>query len=280
MIPDPVLGEGYSVRRLELGADGEGPLVASLVHREPTVPAMPEHTGRGEKPPILMMHGWSDYVFDRALLEHLGEAGHDVWGLDLRKYGRSLLPDQTPTSVDHLSRYDREIEAALRIIGPDRPPVLLAHSAGGLTATLWAQRRPRTVRALALNSPWLEMHLGSGVRTLAQTPVRLLAEHLRHRPILPSGSSHYARSIHRDFGGMYDYDLALKPARGHRFPAETLAAVLEGQKRLRAAGPLTIPVLVMHSARSRFGTSFREDMRRADSVLDVHTLARDRKSVV
>lgn len=277
MTEDPVLGAGYTVRRLDLGADDEGPLVASLVHREPTdrrARRAREAVDRDEKPPILVMHGWSDYVFDRALLEHLGRAGHDVWGLDLRKYGRSLLPDQTPTSVDHLSRYDREIGTALRIIGADSPPVLLAHSAGGLTAALWAQRRPGTVRALALNSPWLEMHLGSGVRTLAQAPVRLLAEHLRARPILPAGSSHYARSLHRDFGGMYDYDLALKPAHGHRFPAETLAAVLDGQTRLRAAGPLSIPVLVMHSARSRIGASFREEMRRADSVLDVHALAR------
>ncbi|APX34337.1 lysophospholipase [Brachybacterium sp. P6-10-X1] len=277
MIEDPVLGAGYTVRRLDLGADEEGPLVASLVHREPTGPrthGARKTAARDARPPVLVMHGWSDYVFDRGLLEHLGKAGYDVWGLDLRKYGRSLLPDQTPTSVDHLSRYDREIGTALRIIGADRPPVLLAHSAGGLTAALWAQRRPGTVRALALNSPWLEMHLGSGVRTLARTPVRLLAEHLRARPILPEGSSHYSRALHRDFGGMYDYDLALKPARGHRFPAETLAAVLDGQTRLRAAGPLGIPVLVMHSARSRFGASFREGMRRADTVLDVHALAR------
>lgn len=277
MIEDPVLGAGYTVRRLDLGADDEGPLVASLVHREPTDQRARRARGTvggDEKPPVLVMHGWSDYVFDRALLEHLGKSGHDVWGLDLRKYGRSLLPDQTPTTVDHLSRYDREIGTALRIIGADRPPVLLAHSAGGLTAALWAQRRPGTVHALALNSPWLEMHLGSGVRTLAQAPVRVLAERLRARPILPAGSSHYARALHRDFGGMYDYDLALKPPRGHRFPAETLAAVLDGQTRLRAAGPLSIPVLVMHSAHSRFGTSFREGMRRADTVLDVHALAR------
>lgn len=301
MSSDTVFGEGYSAIRLELGSDAEGPVVATLIHRDRSDDSRdrPEddrersgddrersdheetnteggaRTGRpGEElPPVLVLHGWSDYVFDRGLLEHLGARGHDVWALDLRKHGRSLLPGQTPTSVDHLSRYDQEIGQALRIIGRDRPPILLAHSAGGLIAALWAQRRPGTVRGLALNSPWLEMHLGPGTRTVASRPVRLLAERLRARPILPPGSTHYARTTHRDFGGRYDYDLSLKPPRGHPFPADTFAAVMDGQRRLRAAGPLTIPVLVLHSTRTRIGTRFTEGMRRADSVLDVRSLA-------
>lgn len=287
MTRDPVLGDGYSSHRLDLGADEEGPLVATLIHREASPhgeagthgaasagASSADGTGAGEtRPPILLMHGWSDYVLDRGLMEHLGRRGHDVWGLDLRKHGRSLLPDQTPTAVDHLNRYDAEIFAALRHIGRDRPPILLAHSTGGLTAALWAQRHPGAVAGLALNSPWLEMHLGPGTRRLALGPVRLLAGALRRRPILPRGSDHYARTTHRDYGGTYDYDLDLKPARGHRFPAETLEAVMDGQRRLAAAGPLTIPILVLHSTRTRIGPRFREEMRRADSVLDVRALA-------
>ena len=267
MSTDPYLGDGYESHRIDLGADAEGPMIATLIHRR----AHGAPTGR--KPPILLMHGWSDYVLDRELMEHLGRNGHDVWGLDLRKHGRSLLPGQTATEVDHLNRYDAEIGASLRIIGRDRPPVLLAHSTGGLTAALWAQRNPGTVRGLALNSPWLEMHLGPVTRTLAQVPVRLLAERLRGRPIFPLGSDHYARTLHRDFGGAYDYDLALKPPGGHPFPAVTLSAIIDGQRRLAAAGPLPVPVLVLHSAHSRLGPRFTEQMRRADAVLDVRTLA-------
>lgn len=273
MSTDPILGEGYVAQRLELGEDEEGPLIATLLHREPADGTPGSAGADDEKPPILLMHGWSDYIFHRDLMEHLGQRGHDVWGLDLRKYGRSLLPGQTATAVDHLNRYDQEIGASLRIIGRERPPILLAHSTGGLIAALWAQRHPGTVRGLALNSPWLEMHLGPVSRSLAEAPVRLLADRLRERPILPVGSDHFARSTHRDYGGSYDYDLSLKPPGGHRLPASTLAAIIEGQSRLAAAGPLSIPVLVLHSARSRFGSRFSEEMRRADSVLDVKSLA-------
>ncbi|MDN5822006.1 MAG: alpha/beta hydrolase [Brachybacterium sp.] len=269
MSTDPLLGEGYETYRIDLGSDDEGPLVATLIHRESG--NSPEAaTG---KPPILLMHGWSDYVLDRGLMEHLGRLGHDVWGLDLRKHGRSLLPGQTATEIDHLNRYDAEIGASLRIIGRDRPPVMLAHSTGGLTAALWAQRKPGTVRGIALNSPWLEMHLGPVTRALAQAPVRMLAERLQQRPILPVGSDHIARASHRDFGGAYDYDLVLKPPGGHPFPAVTLNAIIDGQRRLAAAGPLPIPVLVLHSDRTRIGHRFSEQMRRSDSVLNVRTLA-------
>lgn len=311
MSTDPLLGQGYEAHRIDLGEDAEGPLVATLIHRvpqdqvqqhqvkqtasgahvaQPSAPMGSRGAARGEargaargeapgevpdgvKPPILLMHGWSDYVLDRGLMEHLGRRGHDVWGLDLRKHGRSLLPGQTATEIDHLSRYDTEIWAALRIIGRDRPPVLLAHSTGGLTAALWAQRHPGTVRGLALNSPWLEMHMGPVARMLAEMPVRLLADRLRNRPILPVGNDHVARASHRDFGGAYDYDLVLKPPGGHRFPAVTLNAVIDGQRRLAAAGPLSIPVLVLHSERSRISPRFSEQMRRADTVLDVRSLA-------
>src|SRR5699024_5345462 len=71
---------------------------------------------------------------------------------------------------------------------------------------------------------------------------------------------------------LYDYDLDLKPPRGHPFPAQTLGAVLEGQKRLAAAGPLRIPILVMHSSRTRIGVLFTEQMRRSDTVLDVRAI--------
>lgn len=264
MITDPVFGEGYVAHRIDLGVDAEGPVAATLVH---CLPEAPDAT------PILVGHGWSDYVLDRELLDHLGARGLDVWGLDLRKHGRSLLPHQTPTEIDHLNRYDEEIGAALRIIGRDRPPIMLAHSTGGLTATLWALRHPGTVKALALNSPWLEMHLGAAVRRLLSRPVSRLAQRLHTRPLLPQGNDGYARALHRDFGGLYDYDLSLKPAGGHPFPADTFAAVIDGQSRLEAAGPLAIPVLVMHSARSAFGVGFTEAMRRADSVLDVRAIA-------
>ena len=54
--------------RIDLGADDEGPSIAVLVHRDPPLQAPtvdaegPKEDETLEKPPILMMHGWSDYA--------------------------------------------------------------------------------------------------------------------------------------------------------------------------------------------------------------------------
>lgn len=234
------------------------------MHREPAGPA-PAGS-------LLVLHGWSDYVFQRSLLEALASRGFDVWGLDLRKHGRSLLPGQTPTAIEDVDQYDLELGRVLELIGPDRPPLVLAHSAGGLIAALWAQRHPGTVRGLVLNSPWIELHLGPVARRLV-TPVARAIATARPTATYPQGPDHYARTIHRDHGGQHRFELAWKPAGGHRMPAVTFAALLEGQRRLRAAGPLPVPTLVLHSAHSRLRPRFDERMRRADVVLDVHAMA-------
>ncbi len=267
MTEDPILGPGWISERIDLGADEEGPLHATLVHRRAA-------EGAPDRAPILVMHGWSDYVFDRELLNTLVSDGHPAWALDLRKYGRSLRPGQTPTAIHDLREYDAEIDAALDRIGRDTPPIILAHSTGGLTASLYAQRYPGAVRGLALNSPWLEMHLGSAVRRLLTGPVCRLAARRGARLLLPQGSTHYARTTHREHGGRFEYDLELKPPGGHPFPACTLAAVLRAQDQLRRGPALDIPILVLCSTRSRIGPVFTESMRRADAVLDVHSLRR------
>lgn len=268
---DLVFGAGYTAWDIPLGADTEGSLRGVLLHRD-TDATTDDAAPGDERPAILLLHGWSDYILDRDLTEHLGRRGYDVWAVDLRKHGRALNPGQTPTEIDHLSRYDAELDTALAAIG--RPPILLAHSTGGLTATLYAQRHPGALTALALNSPWLELHYGPVSRWLLAPLVAAAARRLGSRPLLPRGVDHYARTLHVDLGGEYHYDPRWKPFRGDPFPADTLAAVLDGQRRLAAAGPLNLPILVLHSARSRFRLRFHEDLGRADVILDVRAMDR------
>ena len=45
---------------------------------------------------VLYLHGFVDYFFQTHLAEFFTDRGFDFYALDLRKYGRSLLPHQTP----------------------------------------------------------------------------------------------------------------------------------------------------------------------------------------
>ena len=83
------------------------PVVATLVRRQADQP-----TGRA----VLYVHGYVDYFFQTHLADFFVERGYDFYALDLRKYGRSLLPHQTPNFTLNITEYFTEIDAAVRII--------------------------------------------------------------------------------------------------------------------------------------------------------------------
>src|SRR5919112_378861 len=90
LVPD-VLGEPYLAETIALPPDEEGPVVATLVVRRAAEP-----TNRA----VLHVHGFCDYFF----------------AVDLRKYGRSLRPHQTPNYVTDLRQHFPELDAALHRI--------------------------------------------------------------------------------------------------------------------------------------------------------------------
>ena len=91
---------------------------------------------------MLHVHGFADYFFQTAYAEWWSARGYDFYALDLRKYGRSLLPHQTPNYTTDLHDYFPELDAAWERIGAGHSHVVLSgHSTGGLTVPLWADDR-------------------------------------------------------------------------------------------------------------------------------------------
>src|SRR5712671_7153886 len=107
--PDRLL-PGFEALELEFPDDYDGPVVATLV-RLPTVNAP-----RGA---VLYVHGFSDYFFQRHMAERFAAEGYAFYALDLRKYGRSLLPQQHPCFCKDISEYHDDLTRALEEIGTD-----------------------------------------------------------------------------------------------------------------------------------------------------------------
>ena len=149
---------------LPLGSDDEGEVVATLVRHRPRARARftwpwERRRGAASGADVLYVHGWSDYFFNPELARFWTDAGARFFALDLRKYGRSLRPGQTPGYITNLADYDADIEAALAAMGHGamdavgasaRPLILLGHSTGGLTLSLWSARNPGRAAALVL----------------------------------------------------------------------------------------------------------------------------------
>jgi alpha-beta hydrolase superfamily lysophospholipase len=120
-----LLGEPYVAETIELPPDDEGDVVATLVSRRTTAP-----THRA----VLHVHGFNDYFFQTVAADFWVERGYDFYALDLRKYGRSLRPHQTPNFVTDLADYFVELDLALeRVRERDghTEVVVSAHSTGG-----------------------------------------------------------------------------------------------------------------------------------------------------
>jgi alpha-beta hydrolase superfamily lysophospholipase len=264
-----VLGEPYLAETIELPPDDEGEVVATLVSR-----AAPGQTTKA----VLHLHGFADYFFQTRYAEWWTERGYDFYALDLRKYGRSLRPHQTPNFITDLVDYHPEIDAAWhRVTERDGHTeiVLSAHSTGGLVAGLWANdRRPTALAGAVMNSPWLDLQ-GSAVMRVVGTPiVKQLGARQPMREIKRQVTGLYTRSLHKDHDGEWEFDLLWKPIESFTVYAGWLRAVREGHARLHRGLDLPCPVLVLSSGRSTLPQEMSEDVHGTDIVLDVSQIRR------
>ncbi|PFG20623.1 alpha/beta hydrolase [Serinibacter salmoneus] len=280
--PD-ILGRGHEARTIPLGSDEEGEVAATLVRYRPdadqdrTATPEPQATLPTPRFVVLYLHGWTDYLLNHEIGPFWATQGGAFYGLDLRKYGRSLRAGQTPGYITDLATYDEDIEAALDLIAedhPDLPIVLMAHSTGGLTATLWSARHPGRTAGLVLVAPWLEVQGAARVRSLSAPVVREVARAFPTRPLPGIDLGYYHHTISASREGEWDLVPAWHPENG--FPATYgwLAAILHGHSAIaHRRVHVTEPVLLVRSARTVFAPAWKEEMASADIVVDVEVIA-------
>lgn len=303
---DDELGPGFSYTTIARGRDEEGPLSATLVRYLP-----PDEPQRGqpremkhwrdamlnlrqgldralavrdkaEAPApeatdvVLGMHGWTDYFYNAELARYWAGRGYRFYALDLRRYGRSLRSWQTPGFVTALTEYDADIEAALSTIRHDVGTVgrtlCVAHSTGGLTASLYAHRHPGVFTALILNSPWLEMQGSWLVRNAAAGLLDPLARVKPKARIKLPEVDHYWQSLSTLAHGEWDIHPLWRPRYAFPVTAGWITAVLAGHAEVNRGLDIKVPVLVMTSDKTHLGTSFEPEMLVSDTVIEVETV--------
>ncbi|SOC86910.1 Lysophospholipase, alpha-beta hydrolase superfamily [Curtobacterium sp. 314Chir4.1] len=283
-----VLGADFESLRLPLEDDDEGPVTATLVRRTAThrplgrwrTTVRPRTDRRPlSRSDVLYVHGWSDYFFQREMAEHIELLGARFYAVDLRKYGRSLLPHQTPGYVDDLQTYDEDIAAALEVMGHGetgsgrRRLILFGHSTGGLTLALWNARHPGIASGLMLNSPWLEFQASSLAREFIAPILKLGA---RRNPLAPMPTvdpGFYTRTVSSDADGEWAYNQSWRPERGFPLHPGWLSAVFAGQAQLAEGLASSTPTLVLLSTHSLLSPKWSEEMNRSDVALNVDAVA-------
>ncbi|HZJ04536.1 MAG TPA: alpha/beta hydrolase [Nocardioidaceae bacterium] len=261
-----LLGEPYFAETIELPDDDEGVVVATLVSRSANQP-----TTRA----VLHLHGYADYFFQTMAADFWVSRGYDFYALDLRKYGRSIRPHQTPNFVTDLRLYFEEIDQAMLRVrerdGHDHV-VMTAHSTGGLIAPLWADDRAPGLAGMVLNSPWLDLPGNFLLRTAGTRAIDQVGARRPYLTIPRNVSGLYAQSLHRDHSGEWDFNLEWKPLESWPVYAGWLRAVRRGHAKLHRGVNVGAPILVMTSGGSVYPRAWDDSVTGHDIVLDVEQI--------
>lgn len=258
----------YQEQKITLTPDYEGDVIATLIH---------SNLNTGKRKSILYIHGFVDYFFH----EHLGNAfnqnDYDFYALDLRKYGRSILPHQHQNYCQSLTEYFEEITSALEIIHKNNESeiFLLGHSTGGLISSLYMNtgEKKNLVKGLMLNSPFLEFNQSKTENFFSVIISKLMVNFSKFSSVNGVLSPAYAQSLHKNYFGEWDFNLDWKPIKGFPTYFIWILAIKKGHQELKKSA-IKVPVLVMHSSASAKLKKYSDEASGKDIVLNVNDIKR------
>ena len=237
---------------------------------------------------MLLVHGFTDYFFNTELADHFAARGFAFYALDLHKCGRSWREGQTPHFTTDLARYDAELERALDVIAA-------AHRRGEGAGVRAFRRRtdrlavagpaaaPRRHRAGVASPAWCSTARGWICRARRSCAPRdgaaigAVSRLRKKRVVRPPTEGGYGTTLHRDYGGEFDYDLTWKPIGGFPVTFGWIHAIRRGagpaapRARRRCAEP--DPAVGPQRARGHRPRQV-DEIQRGDAVLDVKQIAR------
>lgn len=262
------LGGGYSYRYVDQGRDYSGPVRSTVVRKS---------ARSSEGCAVLYVHGFNDYFFQRTMGDYFADRGVDFYAVDLRKYGRSLMPGQKRFQVRDLKEYFPDIDSALVTMRADgvSDVVMMGHSTGGLVASYYlSERRPAEVKGVILNSPFLDWNLGRLTESVLLPLVSVAARVFPSVAIPQGGGTGYSESLLVGEHGHWSYDTTKKLRVSPPVEAGWVRAIDEAQRKLRQGRPIKVPVLLMRSDNTVRGDEWSEAFNRGDAVLDVDDISR------
>lgn len=260
--PD-VLGDGYECRRVEQGSDYSGRVVSTVIRK------LAPDTVHACKA-VLYVHGFNDYFFQSEMGDEFVGNGYDFYAVDLRKYGRSFLTGQRRCECRSLDEYFPDIDSALVDISRSGigEVVLMGHSTGGLISAYFMAKNHRPqVKALLLNSPFLDWNLGWMERIVPL--VAWWGGLFPNTPVKQGASTAYGESLLKGYHGEWSYNTDWKTMHSPDVTAGWVRAIDKAQKALRdGKARIEVPILLMYSARRVDGSEWTPEHNAGDAVLD------------
>lgn len=266
-VPDTAGLPGVWMHRVDQGRDYSGPVRCTVLRMPCT-----HSDGKG----VLYIHGYNDYFFQHELAAEFVDHGYDFYAVDLRKYGRSLLPGQQPYLTRSMDEYFADIDSALAIMRHQgvRHIVLMGHSTGGLLTAYYMMQMEKhhpaqiaDVDAVVLNSPFLDWNEGFLENILPG--VAAFGKLIPSIPIKMKGDS-YGSSLLKSRHGEWSFNTSWKNPDSSAVNLGWIRAIDRAQRKLRSQSlPIKVPVLLFFSDHSVKASSWDPECQAGDAVLDV-----------
>ena len=271
--PD-TLGNGYFSRTIEQPDDYEGKVVCTLIKKEKLA---------GSNKAVLYVHGYNDYFFQTQLGDSLNTWGYNFYAVDLRKYGRSLLPNQDMFFCKDISEYFADIDTCLSIIKAEgnNDVYLMGHSTGGLTLSAYLNSGSLNcsgIKGLILNSPFLDWNLGFVLEKLAVPIISFIGGCYPNFVVMKYDHPTYAYTLLKAFKGEWTYNTDWKKPEGHPKKAGWIRAIEQAQNKLMEHSDIQCPVLILSSDKSTMATKEWQEIYTYHAIAKgVHDLILSRK---
>ncbi|MBN1876096.1 MAG: alpha/beta hydrolase [Anaerolineae bacterium] len=147
-------------------------------------------TGKGDKPALVLCHGFSDNGLCWTPVARALENDYDVLMVDARGHGLSDAPETGYTTEDRVD----DLAAFIKALALDKPAVL-GHSMGGATASFAAAKYPDLIGKVLLEDPgwWDEdnphqtMNEEERMAFLEEQKANLIAQKAKSRAALIAG---------------------------------------------------------------------------------------------
>jgi len=257
----------FTTQIINLPDDYEGKVIATLIAA---------NTNTDTRKSVLYIHGYVDYFFQTHMAAKFLDQGYDFYALDLRKYGRSLLPHQHPNYCRSITEYFPEISIALKQIyeASNYKITLVGHSTGGLITSMYMNKGEQKglVDSLILNSPFFEFNVPKLKRIVLPIVATFSVAVNKYSRLKGALSRVYSQSIYKGNFGEWDFNLAWKPIEGFPTYFAWIKAVSNAQKFIQTESNITVPVLVMHSSKSFVTKKFTPEAITADLVLNIEDI--------
>lgn len=191
---------------------------------------------------LAVVHGYGEHGGRHGrLAAAVAPQGYAVYAYDLRGHGLSTGDrGRIRRFTDYLDDTALFLDV-VRAAQPDRPVFLLGHSLGGLIAATFAMRRPDSLEALILSSPFL--HLVMDVPLSKRIGALLLSA---LAPGFNIGNTVQAADLSHDQSVVDAY--VTDPLVHHVAPARWATEMLAAQSAALSAAPsLTLPLLLLYA---------------------------------